>query len=269
MEIAKAMGMIKEDPDIVKKLYELLKEKSFEVVQYALESAGKIKKREFLPLIVNHIGKPYTKRIASKVLISYGPKIVGTLKDYLGDKQEDIDVRKAIPDILAEIGTQKAADLLIKEFKKEKHDVKEEIIEALYKINSNNPSIIFNKKIISEEILLLIKKCYLILIEMSDLLGDKTKDFLIKELEAKLAQLLKQLFKLISLIYPEDEVMKAYQNISSGMKKAIDYSIELLDNILPKNIKEFLFPLIEEIPFEYKVKKCRKMLKNLKKNSFS
>ncbi|MFW6132099.1 MAG: Npt1/Npt2 family nucleotide transporter [Candidatus Aminicenantaceae bacterium] len=265
MEIAKAMGMIEADPEIIRKLSQLLKEESLEVLQYALENAGKLKKREFVPLIIKHLGKPYTQRIASKALISYGKKIVGTLKDYLGAQEEDLDIRKEIPDIIAEIGTQKSADLLIREMRKEKHDLKTEIIDALYKIRAGNSLIRFDEQIINKEILLLIKKCYLILLEMNDLLKDKKKAFLAKELEMKLAQQLKQLFKLISLIYSEEEVIKAYQNISSGEKKDIDYSIELLDNILPKNIKEYFFPLIEEIPFEYKVKKCRKMLKNLEK----
>ncbi len=46
---------------------------------------------------------------------------------------------------------------------------------------------------------------------------------------------------------------------------AIDYSIELLDNILKKEIMEYLLPLIDDIAFEDRVKKCKRMLKALDK----
>jgi hypothetical protein len=60
-------------------------------------------------------------------------------------------------------------------------------------------------------------------------------------------------------------MIKAYQNISAGTKKSIDYSIELLDNIIKKEMMEVLLPLIDDIPLEDKAKKCRKLLKTLEK----
>jgi AAA family ATP:ADP antiporter len=113
-----------------------------------------------------------------------------------------------------------------------------------------------------------LKESYLILNEIHDLKTDKKREFLAKDLENNLARSLKYIFELLSLIYPREDIIKAYQNITTGTRKAIDYSTELLDNIIKKEIMEVLLPLIEDIPFEDKVKKGRKMLKVLKKIEF-
>ena len=114
-----------------------------------------------------------------------------------------------------------------------------------------------------------IKKCYYVLLEMHDLMTDRRKEQLVSDLEKNLARSLKHIFELLCLIYSPDDIIKAYQNICAGTKKSIDYSIELLDNILQKEIKEVLLPLIDDITFEDRVRKCKKMIKPLEKVKFS
>jgi len=265
MEVAKAMGLMDPNSPLIQKLEELLQDESPEVIKYAIESAAKLKRRGFVPLIIRQLSKPSTQEVASNALVEYGVKIIGTLKDYLGDPEVDIRLRKAIPDILARVGTQSAADLLALELKKERRDMESEIIEAMHKMKSNDPQIHFQEKITLSEVIQKIKECYLILIEMHDLKAGKKEAFLATDLENRLARSLKHIFELLGLIYPQEDVIKAYQNICVGTKKAIDYSIELLDNMLKKEIKEVLLPLIDDIPFEDKVRKCRKLLKTLEK----
>jgi len=178
-------------------------------------------------------------------------------------------LRKAIPDILADIGTQRAAELLALEMGKDNKDVELEIISAMYKIKSKKPQINFPEKIISAGILVKIKESYVILNEIYELMSDKKKQFLAKDLENNLAQTLRRIFELLSLIYPHEDMIKAYQNICDGTKKALDYSIEFLDNTVKKDIMEFLLPLVEDIPLEDKVRRSRKILKSLEKMKLS
>jgi len=162
MEAAKAIGMMRQDSSLTENLGQLLKDESPEVLHYALESAGKIKKRKFLHLVIQQLKNPRTQRIASQALIDYGPTITGTLQDYLSDPGEELGLRKEIPDILAKIGTQKAADSLTFEFKKKHKDVSSEVIEALFKLKSNHPQIYVRKEIILPEITQIIRQLSLI-----------------------------------------------------------------------------------------------------------
>jgi len=265
MEAAKVIGMMDPGPRLLSHLIRLLKEDSPEVLGYAVESAGKLKKKEFVPVIIAQLKKTTTRRVASQALVDYGAKILGTLKDYLADGDEDIQIRKAIPDIMFRIGTQRAADMMAIELKKRSVYVESELVEALYKLRAKDSGICFQSRYIEPEILSLIKKSYLILLEMHDLMPDEKKAKLVSDLENNLAQSLKNIFELLSLVYPVEDILKAYQNISAGTKKSIDDAVDLLDNILKRELRELIFPLIEDISFDVKVKRCRKMLKDLDK----
>lgn len=269
MEAAKAIGMMPSDSALIKNLGHLLKDESPDVLSYALESAGKIKKRKFVPLVIQQLNNPSTQRIASQALINFGSAITGTLKDYLSDSDEDLGLRKKIPDILARIGTQKAADSLSLEFKKKHREVSNEVTEALFKLRSNNPKIHIQEEIILPEIIQVIRQSYLLLFEINKDISEGKEKTLSADLESKLSNSLKHIFELLSLIYTREDIIKAYQNITTGEKKAIDYSLELLDNILKKRIRDLLLPLIDDISFEDKIAQCKKLLKTIESDSSS
>ncbi|MFC2161999.1 hypothetical protein ACFLRX_10155 [Acidobacteriota bacterium] len=71
------------------------------------------------------------------------------------------------------------------------------------------------------------------------------------------------IFKLLGLLYSHEDIIKAYQNIESGTKDSIGYAIELLDNILPGEIKTRLFPLVDNISIEERIRLCREVLPTL------
>ncbi len=265
METAKALGMMTPSSSLIRNLSPLLKDDSVDVVLYALDSAGNLKIRDFVPLIINKLRDPKTRRPASRALAAYGEKITGTLRDYLADPEEDLSIRRAIPDIMSQIKSQRAADLMSWELKRASTDLESDIIEALFKLRTKSPDLRFPEALVTEKCLQLIKKSYLILLELHSVQNNPKKALLAKELESDLGQSLKHIFELISLIYIRDDIIKAYQNISSGNKKAIDYSLELLDNLLKREIKDFLLPLIDDIAFEEKAKQCKRSLKILEK----
>jgi len=265
MEAAKSISLMPENSPLINKLGILLKDESPEVLRYALESAGKIKKRKFIPLVIHQLSNPKTQRIASQALIAYGSSISGTLKDYLSDPDEDLRLRKEIPDILARIGSQKAADSLALEFKKTHSEVDNEVIEALFKLRTNHPQINIQEEIILPEIIQVIRQSYHLLFDLHESLSKGKDKAATITLESSLANSLKHIFELLSLVYPREDIIKAYQNITTGERKSIDYSLELLDNILKKDIKDLL--LIDDISFEDKIAQCRKLNKTLEKDS--
>jgi ATP:ADP antiporter, AAA family len=269
MEAAKVMGMMGSGAPLVKELKKLLQDESPEVVRYAAESAGRLKRREFVPLLIDHLGRPGTRESAIQALRAYGETIVGTLKDYLGDPQENIRARQAIPEILAKTGSQKAADILILELAKEKAELETELIEALYRMRLNDPGLGFAAAAVQMQAVSLIKKCYLLILQIHEVRGDRKKEMLVRDLENTLSRTLKQVFELLGLVYPQEDIIKAYQNILVGTKKALDYSVELLDNILKRELKEIILPLIEDTTIEEKARIARKMIKAAEKAVFT
>jgi AAA family ATP:ADP antiporter len=269
MEAAKIIGMISPQTPVIKELKKLLRDPSAEVIRYAAESAGRLQRREFVPLLIGHLIHPAIREAAAQALRSYGESIVGTLKDYLCDPQVDIRIRQAIPDLLAKTGSQRAADILTIELAKETSELEEELIEALHRLMSNSPGIRFSSETVHLKIVSLIKKCYLLVLQIHDVRADRKKEVLRRDLENSLNRTMKQIFELLGLVYPQEDIVRAFQNILVGTKKALDYSVELLDNILKRELKELLIPLIEDTTLEEKARISRKMIRAAEKSALT
>lgn len=71
----------------------------------------------------------------------------------------------------------------------------------------------------------------------------------------------KLIFDLLTLIGPPEDIVKAYQNILRGGDRSADYSLELLDNILDRDLKAHLLPLLESLPQEERCRRLKKLVR--------
>lgn len=262
MEVAKAIGLMDSDSLLIDKLEELLWDESPGVSKYAIESAAKIRRKEYVPILVRKLINPATQEDAGAALEKYGAKITGTLGDYLNDSKEDISLRKRVASVLARIGIQEAADFLIWELARDKREMDTELIDALDRIRSEKPEIQFQTQVIREKILKDIKRHYQMIIDLYDLVSAEGQEKEGKDLEKKLSFSLMNIFKLLGLIYPREDIAKAYQNIRTGTKDSLAYGVELLDNLLEKGIRDRVFPLVEDLSLEQRVKMCLNLLRS-------
>ena len=251
MEVAKALGMMSGDAPLVGALCDLLKSGSPEVVRYALESAGRQAKREFIPYILPHLGRPATSETAAAALVEGGERFAGMLDDALRDPGEDIRVRRAIPGVLGRIGTRRAAGILAAGLKRGDADVADETIEALFRLRSLHPEMPFDESDVRPAVLGLIRKaCSLILALERAERAPAAGAPLAGDLGALLSKTVRQVFELLSLLYPYEDIVRAYQNYHEGLKKSVDFALELLETMLRKDVKDLLLPLLEENPVE-------------------
>ncbi len=262
MEVAKAMSLMSSDSPLTQKLEELLWDESPEVSKYALESAAKLKKKEYVPALIQKLSHPVTSEDASVALVSYGGKVVGALSDYLSDPKENIELRRGVASVLARIGTQDAGDFLFWELDGGQREIDTELIDALDRIHSEQPEVLFRKDKVEARILQEIKKyCQLVVEPFNDKIKSKKQEKS-EDVHEDLNVSLMDLFKLFGLIYPREDIMRAYQNMKVGTKDSVDYAIELLDNTLHKEMRDIVIPLLEDLSPEEKVKRCRNCLKN-------
>jgi MFS family permease len=262
MEVAKAIGLMESESPLAEKLGELLWDESPEVSKYALESAAKLRKKEYVPALINKLINPVTREDASVALEKYGDRVIGALSDYLSDRDEDIELRRGTTSVLARIGTQDAGDCLMWELEEGKGEIDTELIDALDRIRCEKPGVQFREDIVETKILREIKNYCLTFIKHFGTKSKRKKAEKTKSLPEELNVSLMNVFKLFGFIYLREDIMRAYQNIQVGTKDSVDYAIELLDNTLKKEMREIVIPLMEDLALEERVKRCRSCLKD-------
>jgi ATP/ADP translocase/HEAT repeat protein len=259
MEAAKAIGFMDSRAPLVKKLEELLEDESPDVSRYAIQSAAALKRRVDVPLLVQKLKSPALREDAMEALRKFGTRIAGTMADYLADGSEEIELRKTSAAILASIGTQEAADYLSWELPGAGDALADEIIDALDRIRSSDSRVRFSEEIIKPRISKETRFYCRNLVELYERPKppDETDS---RNTENRLAGSLWNIFKLLGLIYLQEDMIKAYQNLKAGTKDSTAYSLELLDNVLEREIREVVFPIVEDLSLEEKVKTCRALL---------
>jgi AAA family ATP:ADP antiporter len=259
MEAAKLLGMRGPSPASVRALKTLLADPSAEVLNYAIASAARFRKKELLPALIGHLANPQIRQVAADALLAYGERALPVLKTALEDGRRPPELRRALPDVLARIGTGKAADLLLGEVERKKTEtIEAELIEALFRLKSRNPELRFREKRILPLVLDQIRKSARLFLELCAApSGTSCPDV---RRDVRMALALKRIFELLSLVYPTEDIVRAYQNLLTGTERSADYSLEVLDNILNKEIRDGLAPLVEAWPVEERIRRCRKVL---------
>jgi ATP:ADP antiporter, AAA family len=264
METAKLISFLKPTPIVIECLSYLLQDTSPDVLNYALSSAAIHRCPDHAPLLVRLLGNPMTRSDAQGALAAYGSGIEDMLQVHLHDTDTAPDLRSALPEILASIGNQKAADILCAELSSgSSESMEQDLIDALYKIRVTHPMVHFKKKRIKNIVLSLIKKSYTRYLSTVEADLNAGSAASIRESNPLLELKAKQIFDLLALMHPPEDIVKAYQNIMLGTHTSVDNSLELLDNVLDRDIASLLFPIVEDLPPEDRILRMKKLVPSL------
>jgi hypothetical protein len=264
MEMAKAIGLMDPNSPLVEKLETLIDDDSPEVSRYAIQSAARLKREEHIPAIIPKLGNPLIHEDAKSALKKYGHSALAILQDYLRDSSKAIDLRKDVVKVLAHIGIQEAVQSLVDELNRGTEELDTEMVDALDRIRAEKADIHFPPKLVRRKILLVIQKYCKVYIDLKSLGSDEQNTKQGRQLQKRLTVDFSNIFKLLGLYYPHEDIVKAYQNLQTGTKDSIAYAIELLDNTLNKEMKDAIMPLVEDLTPEERQREFQKILRSLR-----
>ncbi|MDI6848886.1 MAG: Npt1/Npt2 family nucleotide transporter [Candidatus Saccharicenans sp.] len=261
MEAAKLIGLMKPNRVPAEELADLLEDESPEVSRLAMDSAARCGQREHLEAIIRKLANPVTREDAVASLLTFGSKITGTLSDYIEDRDSDPEIKKSIINVLSRIANQEAADLLALELLKNQPDLDSELIEALDRIRHLKPEISLPAETIRKKLKEVIVNQGQLLLASLEARGKAGPPD--RSLEQELTRSLIDMFKLLGFIYPPEDISRAWQNFRAGSGESKAYALELLDSILIKADREWLLPLLEDLPPADRKKRIRTLLEKL------
>ena len=236
------------------------------IVNYAIQAAGLSKDEQFIDKLLQFLKEKPFKKATIKALKNYGYKIVETLLESNTLENLDDDAKKSIPKLIQSFKTQDSVNLLQKLLKHKDIIVRYKAIIALSKLKEKSRDLYISNRLIKSALFreckfykntLIINKSIEQQIESPEdkhaiTLDAKTEisiartsiyDILIEQEQISL----KNIFKLLSILYNKSDIEMSYEGLFSDIKEAKINALEFLDNLLQSQLKTNVFPLIEHL----------------------
>jgi AAA family ATP:ADP antiporter len=254
IEAARLMGEV-HDPEFSGYLSKLIREDpSIPVIREALAAAGKRKEPTLLRDIIMRLCGPKTKSWARQALIEYGGAAVETLREALLDSNISRDIRLSIPRTLSKIASPDAMDALLSGLNQDDGSLRYKIILGLEEIARRLPNLRIDRPIIEMAIVSEARRYYRRFLTFFGLFGDGNdrpvndggllRQTLLENMEREKERVL----RLLSLIYPPEDIGTATAALRSDSPAKQAQAIEFLDNLLTGDVKRHVFPLFDDAP---------------------
>lgn len=233
------------------------------IVAYAIKAAGLTSDQKYINPLLEFIDDNTQRKNAIKALKEFGPKIIDTILELEQNETLKDNIKQHLPRVIESFKTQDAVKVLFRLMRSRDIVIRLEASKSLIKLKNRNNKLYFNKRQLKS---LIIKESKYYKLTLNAMISvrytiDKsleTLDFSDKDTEILLArqsieellklqqnQSLKCIFKLLSLVYYEDDIEVTYSGLLSDVKETRVNALEFLDNLIQSELKRRLFPLIE------------------------
>ncbi len=235
-----------------------------EVVKAAIKAAGISAHPMFFKELLNFVNQVEFRSYAINAIKGYQTSVIALLVDAINKPQSSFTIKENIPEILAGLESPKAKTALIKLLKNKNLAIRLKAAKALYQLKEKNPKLKFQKRKI---VRLILTECNLYYQALSAMYLQKkiAKSFDVKKLEDEeteeliarnslieilaehLGYALEQIFTLLGMRYPQKDIEIAYKGIKSEQEEVRANALEFLDNLLQKDLRQTLLPLVEHV----------------------
>lgn len=269
-DVACALGF-KADGRFLRLLIPLLYDPSNDVADEAMESVRKAGSSDFIfvPTLISLLRNRHLKGRAREVLVSYGEPVVDALAYFMADPHEDEWVRRHIPSTLALIPSQKSVDALLAQLDDPDGFLRYKVISALTRLRRANDHLKFPLARIEPVVLQEARRYFRYLSLKHNLLSTGTFNeagLLPCALREKMRRGRNRIFKLLSLIYPADDIIAAEWTLTHGETRTRASASEYLDNILSGQIRKMVMPVIEDLPNDERVRRANVLIRSRRRD---
>jgi HEAT repeat protein len=215
----------------------------------AVRAAAAMKTPELLSFVLHKLGDQKTAFAAADALVEYGAGIEPQLIDVMKDPDISVLVRGGIPRILQRIGTPAAVKALLDQLGEPEEHVRSAICTYLAKLRMNLPEAEIDEARVRQAVLAEIGAHYTLAIVREDLRSEPQGGLLLDEaLEVRLDRCFARILNLLSIIYPAEAMRSVKKVLETGLAPTKATAIELLDNLLDREMAKLLLPIIEATP---------------------
>jgi AAA family ATP:ADP antiporter len=158
-------------------------------------------------------------------------------------------VRKEIPRALRLIVHQRSVDILLSALYQPNATIRSAALRALNRLRESAPQLQYANELIAVQIHQEARdyfELHAALAPFRDQEPIGAAGLLVHTIEERLRQALERLFRLLGLRYPPREIYSAYLAVSRREREQFAAALEFLDNVLDRELKRVLLPLLDE-----------------------
>jgi len=231
-------------------IHDLLADPDPKVASAACRAAAAVKNRGYVLEIARLLSNYHMRGAAIQALADYGPVICGTLADLMNDESLRIGIRVHIPRVLKRIHDQRSVDVLLAAQKNRDSAIRGAALKALAQLRAAAPDLNYENPLVNQQILDEARYYYELSAVLAPLAGYLEKrhsaaGLLARTVKERLGQSLQRLFRLLGLRYSSQEMHWTYLALSNGNKEKQTAALEFLDNLLDKDLKRVIIPMLE------------------------
>jgi AAA family ATP:ADP antiporter len=244
LEVARLLGEIPDSFDSL--MTTLMRDPANVVAREAVRSAGALKKTSLIPILLEQLANDELSGTAAEALAKFGDPIVRVLGEHLADASCSIVTRRAIPQILINIGTPATAQVLQDNLLEANTALRFQVISALNKIQQVHPEIEIDKQLLETILAAEIMGHYRSYQILESLRAPgNTDDPVLRALGESIRQELERIFRLLGLLYPRLDLHSAYFGLQSKDPTVYDNALEFLETVLKSQLRGMLLPLLD------------------------
>ena len=245
---ARLIGLAPPQHELREDLSAFLNDEDDDVVRAALQSAASYKAEEDLPKLLESLADRRYRPEARSALAAYGEPILGRLNRSFLDPSEDMARRQEIPRVMSLIGGKQAARLLLDDFETTEGRLRLPLMRALDRMRQDQHDLGFEQDRVNKLIKDELRRYYeeVVLLGSIPENGDqRSVRFLRRALTEHLDLRLEGIFRLLTLIYPRNEILDAYHWIMSGRPDLRSNALEFLDSRIDLELRPVILSAAE------------------------
>jgi AAA family ATP:ADP antiporter len=259
LQVARALGDIR-NPAFNPLLLPLMYDANLGVAKAAIESAGTLGTGDFLFVapLVSLLRNRRLKSAARGVLVGYGEPVVAPLAYFMGERQEDIWIRRHVPSTLALLPFPASVEALTRTLDDADGFLRFKATMALDRLRRDHPALAIDPAIVTRHINAEAARAFGALTLHYNLFVDGGLDrdsLLARALIEKHARAMNRTFNLLGLIQSPADIAAVRHALKASDTRVRSRAIEYLDNLLEGDVRKRVMVLVEDMPEEERIRK--------------
>jgi ATP/ADP translocase/HEAT repeat protein len=233
----------------------LMSDDDVRVRREAILAAGVLKSPEFIPAIIQAMKSSETLRESLQSLTNYGSTALRPLEKVLTASLETDSIRRAAARVLGRLGTIESAELMMKHLTEADPMVRMNIYRSLARTVRGGRVLVRDLSAVRTALNAEFERAFRAL-QAAEILGSgatsRPRALLTSALMERISSIERSVFYLLAVLYPNADVEQIYSRLidlsSADANRQRGHAVELLDNLVDKDLRRRLIPLLDDLP---------------------